>query len=109
WWGGACAARGAAFLAMGLVSTVRRRDWVGAAIVPTGRARDEAPGPTSYGRAMLLLAGLFLLAAGLEATAGDWSYTQLTIGRAVSTGIASWGATLFWAGLAAGRVALGVL
>src|SRR5206468_10477728 len=49
------------------------------------------------------------VAAGLEATAGDWSYTQLTVGRALSAGLASWGATLFWAGLAAGRVALGVL
>jgi len=108
-WRPAFAAMGVAFLAVGLLITVRRRDWVGAAVVPTGPALAEAPGPTSYGRAMLLLAGLFLVAAGLEATAGDWSYTQLTLGRAVSTGIASWGATLFWAGLAAGRVALGVV
>ena len=108
-WRAAFAAMGVAFLAVGLLITVRRRDWVGAVVVPTGPALAEAPGPTSYGRAMLLLAGLFLVAAGLEATAGDWSYTQLTVGRAVSTGIASWGATLFWAGLAAGRVALGVV
>src|SRR5438874_10292303 len=108
-WRAAFAAMGVAFLAVGLLITVRRRDWVGAVVVPTGPALAEAPGPTSYGRAMLLLAGLFLVAAGLEATAGDWSYTQLTVGRAVSIGIASWGATLFWAGLAAGRVALGVL
>src|SRR5205823_5845500 len=63
-WRAAFAAMGLAFLAMGLLITVRRRDWVGAAIVPTGPALDEAPGPTNYGRAMLLLAGPFLLAAG---------------------------------------------
>ena len=108
-WRAAFAAMGVAFLAVGLLIAVRRRDWVGEVVVPTGPALAEAPGTTSYGRAMLLLAGLFLVAAGLEATAGDWSYTQLTVGRAVSTGIASWGATLFWAGLAAGRVALGVV
>src|SRR5438093_8785175 len=108
-WRAGFAAMGGAFLAVGLLVSVRRRDWVGAAIVPTGPALDEAPGPTSYGRALRLPAGLFLLAAGLEATAGDWSYTQLTVGRAVLIGIASWGATLFWAGLAACRVALGVL
>jgi len=108
-WRPAFAAMGVAFLAVGLLIAVRRRDWVGEVVVPTGPALAEAPGTTSYGRAMLLLAGLFLVAAGLEATAGDWSYTQLTVGRAVSTGIASWGATLFWAGLAAGRVALGVV
>ena len=108
-WRAAFAAMGVAFLAVGLLIAVRRRDWVGEVVVPTGPALAEAPGTTSYGRAMLLLAGLFLVAAGLEATAGDWSYTQLTVGRAVSTGIASWGATVFWAGLAAGRVALGVV
>jgi fucose permease len=52
---------------------------------------------------------LFLVAAGLEATAGDWSYTQLTIGRSLSAGLAGWAASLFWAGLAGGRIALGLL
>jgi fucose permease len=58
---------------------------------------------------MMILAGLFLVAAGLEATAGDWSYTQLTIGRSLSAGAAGWAASLFWAGLAFGRMALGLL
>src|SRR5207244_8784080 len=87
-WRAAFAAMGVAFLAVGLLIAVRRRDWVGEVVVPTGPALAEAPGTTSYGRAMLLLAGLFLVAAGLEATAGDWSYPQLTVGRAVATGIA---------------------
>src|SRR5207248_11483755 len=76
---------------------------------PSSGALDESPGATNYGRGMRLLAGPFVVGAGLEAAAGDWSYTQLTVGRAVSSGIASWGATLFWGGLAAGRMALVVL
>jgi fucose permease len=65
--------------------------------------------PSSERAALALLIGLFVLGAGLEATAGDWSYTQLTAGRSLSVGLASLGATLFWAGLAGGRVALGLL
>jgi fucose permease len=55
------------------------------------------------------LIGLLFVGAGLEATAGDWSYTQLTAGRSLSGGLASLGASLFWAGLAGGRVVLGLL
>ena len=108
-WRAGFAAMGAAFLVIGLLVSARRRDWVGAAVGPTAPAPIEAPGRTNYRRAMLILAGLFLVAAGLEATAGDWAYTQLTLGRAVSNGLAGWGVTLFWAGLAAGRVALGLV
>ena len=108
-WRAGFAAMGAAFLVIGLLVSARRRDWIAAAVGPTAPAPIEAPGRTNYRRAMLILAGLFLVAAGLEATAGDWAYTQLTLGRAVSNGLAGWGVTLFWAGLAAGRVALGLV
>src|SRR2546428_2104111 len=108
-WRAGFAAMSGAFLAVGLLVSARRRDWVMASVPPTGNLSEKAPGRLTYRRAMVVLAGLFLVAAGLEATAGDWSYTQLTVGRALSAGLASWGASLFWAGLAAGRVALGVL
>src|SRR5438067_10827945 len=108
-WRAGFAAIGGAFLAVGLLVSARRQDWAEAAAPPAGNPSQNAPGRPAYRRAMVVLAGLFLVAAGLEATAGDWSYTQLTVGRALSAGLASWGATLFWAGLAAGRVALGVL
>ena len=102
-WRAGFAAMGGAFLAVGLLVSARRQDWAEAAVPPAGNPSQNAPGRPAYRRAMVVLAGLFLVAAGLEATAGDWSYTQLTVGRALSA------ATLFWAGLAAGRVALGVL
>src|SRR5436309_1872506 len=108
-WRAGVAAMGAAFLAVGLLVSARRHDWGKGTIDRTGHPSQQAPGRTTYRRATLVLAGLFLVAAGLEATAGDWSYTQLTVGRSVPAGLASWGATLFWAGLAAGRVALGVM
>jgi len=108
-WRAGFAAMGGAFLAVGLLVSARRQDWAEAAVPPAGNPSQKAPGRPAYRRAMVVLAGLFLVAAGLEATAGDWSYTQLTVGRALSAGLASWGATLFWARLAAGRVALGVL
>src|SRR5437763_4978034 len=108
-WRAGFAAMGGAFLAVGLLVSARRQGWAEAAGPPAGNPSQNAPGRPAYRRAMVVLAGLFLVAAGLEATAGDWSYTQLTVGRALSAGLASWGATLFWAGLAAGRVALGVL
>src|SRR2546430_1610112 len=108
-WRAGFAAMGGAFLAVGLLVSARRRDWPEAAVPPAGNPSQNAPGRLVYRRAMVVLAGLFLVAAGLEATAGDWSYTQLTVGRALSAGLASWGSTLFWGGLAAGRVALGML
>lgn len=108
-WRAALAAMGAAFLASGFVVAARRGDWVRTTGARSQSVTSDASQPATYRRAMVLLATLFFLGAGLEATAGDWSYTQLTLGRSVSAGAASWGATLFWAGLAGGRMALGVL
>lgn len=108
-WRPAFAATGAAFLAGGLAVVLRRPDWSRTTRRVAQRSAEEDAPSTSFGRAMVLLAALFLLAAGLEATAGDWSYTQLTLGRAVTAGLASWGATLFWAGLAGGRAGLGII
>jgi fucose permease len=108
-WQAAFAAMSAAFLAIGLLIGARRQDWQQAAPHRTAPVRRDARPPAAYRRTIVILAGLFLVAAGLEATAGDWSYTQLTIGRSLSAGAAGWAASLFWAGLAGGRIALGLL
>jgi len=107
-WRAALVVMAAAFLGIGLVVGGRRSDWAGRASNETPAAPPERGGGSRYRRALLLLAGLFLVGAGLEATAGDWSYTQLTTGRSVPPDLASWSASLFWAGLAGGRVALGL-
>ena len=107
-WRAAFLVMAAAFLGIGLVVGARRTDWTGGSSNETRPAQPERGGGSRYRRALLLLAGLFLIGAGLEATAGDWSYTQLTVGRSMPADLASWSASLFWAGLAGGRVALGL-
>jgi fucose permease len=108
-WRAAFTATAAAFVVVGLLVGFRHHDWIGTAF-GTDRPSWEAPvRRSSRRRALVLLIGLFVLGAGLEGTAGDWSYTQLTAGRSLSTGLASLGASLFWAGLAGGRVAMGLL
>jgi fucose permease len=107
-WRASFAAIAVVFLVIGLVVSSRRRDWI-----TTPPAINDLPSaattvPADYRRALALLIGLLFVAGGLEATAGDWSYTQLTGGRSLSGGLASTGASLFWAGLAGGRVALGL-
>ncbi|MEA2636187.1 MAG: hypothetical protein QOH92_2954 [Chloroflexota bacterium] len=107
-WRAAFVAMAVAFLGIGLVVASRREDWAGPVGQETPQPQVGQSAGAGYRRALLLLAGLFLLGAGLEGTAGDWSYTQLTIGRSLATGLASTSASLFWAGLAGGRVGLGL-
>jgi fucose permease len=107
-WRAAFAAMAAAFLAIGLVVGTRRSDWAHATSAGARQPPPSQSPGSQYRRALLLLAGLFLVGAGLEATAGDWSYTQLTAGRSVPADLASWSASLFWAGLAGGRAGLGL-
>jgi len=107
-WRASFAALAVAFLAVGLIVGSRRRDWIHTASIQR-HAVTTTPVPSEYRRALVVLTCLCFLGGGLEATAGDWSYTQLTVGRSLSAGLASTSASLFWAGLAAGRVALGLL
>jgi fucose permease len=99
----------AAFLAVGLLVGNRREDWIGRPVHRDRPSPEATVKRSSRRRALLLLIGLFVLGAGLEGTAGDWCYTQLTAGRSLSAGLAGLGASLFWAGLAGGRVAMGLV
>jgi fucose permease len=108
-WRAAFAAMAMAFLGIGLIVGSRRGDWVDTAAALDRRTAPAMSVPSEYRRALVVLTGLFLLGGGLEATAGDWSYTHLTAGRSLADGVASTSASLFWAGLAAGRVALGLV
>ena len=107
-WRAAFAAMSAAYLAIGLVIGSRPQDWQRLASKATTPTRRDPPAAPPRPQALLILGGLFLFVAGLEATAGDWSYTQLTLGRSLPAGVASSAASLFWAGLAGGRIALGL-
>lgn len=108
-WRAAFTAMGVVFLAIGLLVGMRHRDWISTASSVSDRAPAAQSAPAGSRRALVLLLGMFVLGGGLEATPGDWSYTQLTSGRSLSPGLASASASLFWAGLAGGRVGLGLL
>lgn len=99
----------AAFLSVGLLIGYRRRDWIDGTPHRDQLSEETLERGSSPLRALALLIGLFALGAGLEGTAGDWCYTQLTAGRSLSPGLAGLGASLFWAGLAGGRMAMGFL
>ncbi len=53
--------------------------------------------------------GLFFMYTGLEITAGQWSFSLLTESRAIPTALAGTAVSLFWGGLAVGRVVVGAL
>ena len=108
-WRPAFAVAASCFLLCGIATVAQRGEWsrLSAQAAPPSTA-GQSPA-IGYLRAVIFLAVLLFLAAGLEATTGDWSYTQLTLGRSVVAAVASWGATLFWAGLAGGRVVLGIV
>jgi fucose permease len=108
-WRASFATMAVAFMGIGAVVGSRRRDWVHTAAGVNRRAKATPPVPSEYRRTLAIMTCLFLLGGGLEATPGDWAYTQLTVGRSLSTAVASTSASLFWAGLAAGRVTLGLI
>ena len=108
-WRASFAATAAAFVAVGLLVGYRHHDWTDSASGPDRPSWEAPVRRSSRRRALVLLIGLFVLGAGLEGTAGDWCYTQLTAGRSLSNGLAGLGASLFWTGLAGGRVAMGLL
>jgi fucose permease len=106
-WRPAFAAVGIAFLAAGALTWMGRRAKTVEPTVPRGESgQGVAPG---YRLAIVILGTLLFLAAGVESTAGDWSYSELTIGRGVSSTLAGFSVSLFWFGLAAGRVGLGLV
>jgi fucose permease len=64
----------------------------------------------TLGRPVVLAgAALFFVYTGLEATAGQWTYSLFTESRGISQAMAGTWASAFWASLTAGRVLAGVL
>jgi fucose permease len=97
--------------------TVTRRQWDGGPGSSPATAEAPAPGndvaPQITAWATLrrprvwLQIAIFFLYAGVEVTAGQWSYTVLTEARGLGTAVAGTWVSLYWAGLLAGRVVLG--
>ena len=98
-----------AFVVIALLSIQQGRGWPRS--TPSGPAavsRVEA-GREQPTMALVAAALPFFLFAGLEMATGQWSFSQLTGGRRVPSGLASVGVSLFWFGMAAGRMLLGSL
>jgi fucose permease len=108
-WRPAFAVAASCFVLCAIGIAAQRHEWSRLSEKAAPASSSREPASTGYVRAVVFLAALLFLAAGLEATTGDWSYTQLTLGRSIAAAVASWGATLFWAGLAGGRVVLGIV
>ncbi len=68
---------------------------------------EDAPFATRGARAVAVMgAALMFVYVGIELGAGQWSFTRLTADGALSDGLAGLAVFLYWAALAAGRVAL---
>ena len=105
-WRPAFVALGAAFLGCAALTALSRPAKGGQALDGSHGSREKRA--RQYRTAIVVLAALLFLGAGVEASAGDWAYTQLTLGRGVPVSLAGLSASLFWFGLAAGRVGLGL-
>jgi len=65
--------------------------------------------PTLRRPVVLAGAALFFVYTGLEATAGQWTYSLFTESRGMSAAMAGTWASVFWGSLTAGRVLAGAL
>jgi fucose permease len=104
----------AAILALlALAYTTARRQWTSDAPPEAhGEPRSDAAVAGRAGRALRmprlwLHLALFVVYAGLEVVAGQWSYTVLVEGRGAGVETSGAVVTLFWTSLLAGRVVLG--
>ncbi len=107
-WRPAFVVMAALYAVVGGLIAWRRHDWESGEIRrdPSIPAESGVPGARWW--ILPLLIGLFLLGSGVEGTTGDWSYTELTAHRLLSSGTAGVSVSLFWIGLACGRMALGM-
>ncbi len=98
----------AVYAVLGGLIAWRRRDWALGEVPRNPSIQTKSGVPGAHWWILPLLIGLFLLGSGIEGTTGDWSYTELTAHRLVSSGTAGLSVSLFWIGLASGRMALGI-
>ena len=103
-WRPAYVAAAAAFALLGLATYAVRSDF------------DEIPeldappsGERSIGLTVVLGCALMFVYVGVELGAGQWTYTRFTVDGSLSDGLAGLAVFLFWAALAAGRIALALL
>lgn len=88
-------------LALAFMATV-------SALESNERESGSRPSVGQNGLVLALSLTVFFLYAGIAAGTGAWSYSLLTEGRGISTGVAGVAVAAYWGGVTAGRVALGI-
>lgn len=86
--------------------------WSGSAdLRPGSEQRDEAKSSVTTLRLPIVWLSLsvFFTYTGIESTAGQWAYSLFTEARAVPVSTAGLWMTVYWGGLAAGRLVLGAV
>jgi fucose permease len=99
-WRLALGVSGVIVIAAALVALRSQQAWPD--IVPHVRKAGSRPPVTPAALSL----GAFCAFVGMEATTGQWAFTQLTEGRNAGDTLAAIAVALFWGGLAAGRLAL---
>lgn len=112
-WGYALVGIGQALLAILII--VRATDW---RVVAHATAADRAGHPALPHRSLastlarpLVWAniGIFFFVAGVEATAGNWSFTLFTESRGVAVAVAGFWTSFYWASFTLGRFLFGFI
>ena len=99
-----------AFLALAVAELILALAFMATVNALESNERESGPRP-SVGQNGLVLAlslTVFFLYAGIAAGTGAWSYSLLTEGRGISTGVAGVAVAAYWGGVTAGRAALGI-
>jgi fucose permease len=95
---------GVELMLLGAVVIVRGR-WPGPAALSTFTEGQH----NRLGESVFALLGMFFLYVGIEITAGQWAYSVLTEGRGLGELAAGVWVAVYWGGLTAGRLTLGVV
>ncbi len=103
-WRPAYVAAAVAFIALGVATYAARSD-----LGDAPELEAEPTGERSIGRTVVLGCALMFVYVGVELGAGQWTYTRFTVDASLSAGLAGLAVFLYWAALAAGRIALAVL
>jgi len=106
-WGYLAVAAALALLTLGFGATIRRWSLDAApeaAPAPPSRRRDTLARPTVW-----LTIGIFMIYSGIEASAGQWTYSLLVEARGVPAVSAGLWVSLYWGALTAGRFLIGTL
>lgn len=96
-------------LALATCFVLTRRLWVQPITPQEQKPRSVSLGATLGRPATWISLAIFFFYTGLEATAGQWSYSLLVEVRGIVPGVAGLWVSLYWGALTAGRVFFGLV